>query len=181
MRLSVGWDRFSHLPVYDRPRFFSGPIPRKESARICDKNVIVPNDLTTTGRLRNGAPRAPPLLPPPLPPHRTAPESQTPLTVPRRTARITRCVNRIPAPRIDSTNSEFARSPLSFSQTPFSRLLSAVGNPGHPHPMTTLLITNSGSVSERKKGVRGKERGDRANSEQWAPNQKKRQNNRISH
>jgi len=38
-----------------------------------------------------------------------------------------------------------SRSPLSLPQSPFSRSLrSTIGNPGHPHPMRTLRITNGG-------------------------------------
>ena len=40
---------------------------------------------------------------------------------------------------------EFARFPLSFPQTLFSHSLrSTICNPGHPHLMRTLRITNSG-------------------------------------
>ena len=59
----------------------------------------------------------------------------------------------------------FARSPLSLPQIPFSRSLrSTICNPGSPHPMRTLRITNGGP-ERAKNGVWGRERGDRANIE----------------
>jgi len=54
---------------------------------------------------------------------------------------------------------------LSLSpKLPFPRSLrSTICNPGHPHPMRTLRITNGGHERVKKRSV-GRERGDRANT-----------------
>jgi len=56
-------------------------------------------------------------------------------------------------------NSGFARSPLSLPQSLFSRSpRSTVCNPGHPHPMITLRITN-GRLERAKKQSLGEREG----------------------
>jgi len=48
----------------------------------------------------------------------------------------------------------FARSTLSLPQGLFSRSLrSTICNPGHPHPMRTLRITNDGPEREEKQSL----------------------------
>jgi len=50
--------------------------------------------------------------------------------------------------------SVFARSPLSLPQSLFSRSLrSTICNPGHPHPMGTLRITNEGPERAKKQSL----------------------------
>ena len=47
-----------------------------------------------------------------------------------------------------------ARSPLSLPQSPFSRSLrSTICDPGHPHPMRTLRITNGGPERAKKRSL----------------------------
>jgi len=55
-------------------------------------------------------------------------------------------------------NSVFSRSPLSLPQSLFPRSLrSTICNPGHPHPMRTLRITNGGPERAVKQSL-GRER-----------------------
>jgi len=52
----------------------------------------------------------------------------------------------------------FARSPPSLPQTLFSRSLrSTIFDPGHPHPMRTLWITNGGPERVKKRNWRERE------------------------
>jgi len=60
--------------------------------------------------------------------------------------------------------SVFARSRLTLPQTPFSRSLRSICDPGHPHPMRTLQITNGGPERARKQSLGEREGGDRTNT-----------------
>ena len=67
--------------------------------------------------------------------------------------------NRVKA-LLDFLHSEFARSPLSLQQTPFSRSLrSTICDSGHPHLMRTLKITNGGQKRAKKTEFGGEREG----------------------